>query len=124
MGCVVTFTPRPLNPLRKIPKCPLNRRLGGSKGRSGPFGEDINFLPLLSGIEHEYSEAQPVKASLYRLRNPDPCSLSSISTILKVGIGITMNEAVLFVGMRYVAYCGSSYTSERDWRCHANNCDQ
>jgi hypothetical protein len=35
---VVSFTPRPLYPRRKNPRCPLDRRLGGPQSRSGSCG--------------------------------------------------------------------------------------
>jgi hypothetical protein len=37
---VVSFTPRPLYSLEKSPWCPLDRRLGGPKSRSGRGGEE------------------------------------------------------------------------------------
>jgi len=44
-GWVVSFTPRPLYPQGKRPQYPLDRRLGGTQGRSGHGGEEKNFQP-------------------------------------------------------------------------------
>jgi hypothetical protein len=43
---MVSFTPRPLYPREKSPWYPLDRRLGGPKGRFGRGGENKNSLPL------------------------------------------------------------------------------
>jgi hypothetical protein len=47
---VVSFRPRPLNPVGKSPWYPLDRSLGGPQRRSGSGGEEKNSHPL-SGIE-------------------------------------------------------------------------
>jgi hypothetical protein len=47
---VVSFTPRPIYPQGKSPRCPLNRRLGGPQSRSGRSGEEKNYQPP-PGIE-------------------------------------------------------------------------
>jgi len=46
----VSFTPRPICPQKKAPRCPLNRGLSGFYGRYGRFGEEKDIL-LMSGIE-------------------------------------------------------------------------
>jgi hypothetical protein len=46
-----SFTPRPLYPQGKSPWYPLDRRLGGSQGRSGRGSEEKNSQPL-PGREH------------------------------------------------------------------------
>jgi hypothetical protein len=46
---VVSFTTRPLNPMEKSPRYPLDRRLGGPQSRSGQCGEEKIFT--LSGLE-------------------------------------------------------------------------
>jgi len=46
----VSFTSRPLHPWGMNPWYPLNRRLAGTKNRSGQAGEEKRFLPP-SGIE-------------------------------------------------------------------------
>jgi hypothetical protein len=41
--CVVSFTPRPLNPRGKSPQYPLGRRLGGPQSRPGRCVEKQNL---------------------------------------------------------------------------------
>jgi hypothetical protein len=41
---VVTFTHRPFYPRGKSPRCPINKRLGGSQSRFGRCGEYVHFL--------------------------------------------------------------------------------
>jgi hypothetical protein len=52
---VVSFTTRPLNPQGKSPRYPLDRRLGGSRSRSGRGVEEKNSQPL-PGIETQTSD--------------------------------------------------------------------
>jgi hypothetical protein len=40
---VVSFTPWPLYPRGKSPRCPLDRTLGGPQNRSGRRGEEESF---------------------------------------------------------------------------------
>jgi hypothetical protein len=60
---VVSFTPRPLYPLGKIPWYPLDRRLGGPQSRSGRRGEEEIFDPTRT-------RAPARSRSLYWLRYP------------------------------------------------------
>jgi hypothetical protein len=65
---VVSFTSRPLYPLGKSPRYPLDRRLDGPQSRSGQRGEE-KFLPL-PGLELRLLGRSDSSQSLYRLRYP------------------------------------------------------
>jgi len=60
---VISLTPRPLFPLGKSPRHPLNRRLGGPQSRSGCFAEISDHSPTV-----QTRIVQPVVQSLHRLR--------------------------------------------------------
>jgi hypothetical protein len=63
--CVVRFTPRPLYPLGKSPRYPLDRRLGGRQSWSGRGGEEKNSqsllgleLPIIQPVPEPYTTEQ------------------------------------------------------------------
>ena len=84
----------------------------GQRAGVGALGKILIFCSCLQASDHERLVVQPV-TSLYRVCYSDSCSMSSISTILSVDVGVTMIEALLLVGKLYVADCTSSYASER-----------
>jgi hypothetical protein len=59
--CMVSYTPRPLYTLGKIPRNPLDRRLSENQSRSGRYGVEKMFLLL------PRTEPSPSSPSLYRL---------------------------------------------------------
>jgi hypothetical protein len=63
---VVSFTPLPLYPRRKSPRCPLDRRL------CGPHVDDVEKREFLTppGLELRLHGRSAGRQSLYRLRYP------------------------------------------------------
>ena len=65
----------------------------GQRAGVDALGKIQIFCSCLQASNHECLVVQPITESLYRLRYPDSCSVSSISTVLSVDMGVTMNEA-------------------------------
>jgi hypothetical protein len=61
---VFSFTPRPLYPWGKIPRYPLDMRLGGPQGQSGYYREEEISCPYRES-NPDSSAVQPLVWSLY-----------------------------------------------------------
>jgi hypothetical protein len=70
---MVSFTPRPLYPLGKSPRYPLDRRLDGPHSRSVRRGEEK--ILALPGLELRPLGRTACSQSLYRLRYPGSLKL-------------------------------------------------